>query len=192
MNYCSRCGQKLPQDDSRKCSNCGLAITTSTAQKSKKERPQGVAIISVLSIISGIIVTALGLFIIWMFSSLIGSVPNQFQYLSTFVMVFNAIGFGMFIVGLFSLLIGWGLWKGKGWAWTLAAILGILGIIGGIIAIPFSSINEMFFAYSLISLLVYGLILYYLFKPNVKAWFKKKLDTKPASEDTQLASIDRS
>ena len=70
------------------------------------------------------------------------------------------------------MFVGWGFWKGAGWAWTSGVILEILGVIGGIITVP----------YGLIIVLICGLILYYLFKPNVKAWFSEVSITKGAAE----------
>lgn len=129
--------------------------------------------ISILSITGGLVVAVFGLIVAAMFSSgtaLGGVIGRLASYMSL-------TGIVLFLGGLFSLFVGWGLWKGSEWAWTLAVILEILGLIAGIIAIP----------YGLIGVLVCGLILYYLFKPNVKVWFEKKLDAEPSSEDTQLA-----
>ena len=92
-----------------------------------------------------------------------------------FVMYGSLMGVALFFVGLFSLFVGWGLWKGAGWAWTLVVILEILGVTIGIATIP----------YGLISILICGLILYYLFKLNVKAWFKKN------SEANEIYNIDK-
>jgi hypothetical protein len=119
-----------------------------------------VAAISVLSIIGGLVAAVFGLIAAAMSSSGIalgGIIGRLASYLSL-------MGILLFLGGLFSLFVGWGLWKGVEWAWTLAVILEILGIIGGIFTIP----------YGLIGVLVYGLILYYLLKPNVKVWFKTK------------------
>ena len=90
MNYCSRCGQKLPEDDSSKCSNCGLEIMQTTTQKAKKSKPQGVIVISILSVIVGIIALFFGLFMSWVFSSLIG-LTGQNQYISMFTPIITAI-----------------------------------------------------------------------------------------------------
>lgn len=117
-----------------------------------------------------------GLIFLIMFSSLSRTAPAAYEgWIGAFVTLVSLVGVALFFGGLFSLFVGWSLWKGAEWAWTLAVILEILGIIGGILIIP----------YGLIAVLVCGLILYYLFKPNVKIWFKKKLETETTSENIQ-------
>ena len=67
----------------------------------------------------------------------------------------------MLILGLFQLFVAWGLWTGRKWAWILALIFGVLGVIFAIINLPSG----------IISLLINGVIIYYLFTPQVKAFF---------------------
>lgn len=163
--YCSGCGLELPQDAETPytCPMCGSSTVTTTPpipKQIKGDRPQAVTVISVISIIGGLMAAIFGLIVVALFSSgahMFGGWRGMFLgYLSL-------IGVFLFFGGFFSLFVGWGLWKGAEWAWTLGAILEILGIIGGIMTIPFG----------LISVLVCGPILYYLFRPNVKAWFRK-------------------
>ena len=169
MKYCSKCGKELPEDAETpfNCPNCGRARVTATPPESKqifpskKGRPQGVTVIALLNLIGGVLGTILGLIIVAMFST-----GLKFGGLmGTFAAYLSLAGIAMFFVGLFSLFVGWGLWKGAEWAWTLTVILEIIGIISGIMTI-------MVTPYA-VAVLINGLILYYLFKPNVKEWFKK-------------------
>jgi DNA-directed RNA polymerase subunit RPC12/RpoP len=169
MKYCSKCGKELSEDVETpfNCPNCGRVRVTTTPPKAKqifpikKGRPQGVTLIAILNLIAGVAGTILGLIVVAMFST-----GLKFGGLmGTFAAYLSLAGIAMFFVGLFSLFVGWGLWKGAEWAWTLTVILEIIGIIFGIMAImvtPFA-----------VAVLINGLILYYLFKPNVKEWFKK-------------------
>jgi hypothetical protein len=40
------------------------------------------------------------------------------------------------VAGVIGLALAWGLWIGNGWAWTLALILHIIGIIMGLVTVP--------------------------------------------------------
>jgi hypothetical protein len=40
------------------------------------------------------------------------------------------------VVGLIGLVLAWGLWIGKGWAWIIAAIIFIIGTITDLLTLP--------------------------------------------------------
>ncbi len=73
--------------------------------------------------------------------------------------VFIALGVAYFFVA-------WGLLKGKPWAWTVTLILTIIDIAVGVVSIIANPA-------SIIGLIINGIILYYLFRPHVKAYFGK-------------------
>src|SRR5260370_28366262 len=74
----------------------------------------------------------------------------------------------LLIIGILELVYGIGFFGGKGWAWTLAMIGSILQIVFGIVSIVFGSVG------SVLGLIISILILYYLTRPHVKAFFGKK------------------
>jgi uncharacterized membrane protein (DUF2068 family) len=115
-----------------------------------KQRPIGVTIIALLAILGGIafLVSGLGTLVL---IPLIG--------------IF--LGSGMFILGLAYFLMAYGLWKGKGWAWTLTLILSGIGIIIGIGSIVVGNIGSIFHT------IINAIIIYYLYRPNVKAFFNR-------------------
>ena len=148
----------------------GPATVTTTPPISKPSRggrPQGVTVISVLSLIGGSIVTVFGLIVTVavaaMFSRGIGLGKMFGMFAAQFALLGVIVSFG----GLF-VIVGWGLWKGAAWAWALEVVLVILGLIIGMITIPY--------LIGLIIMPVCGLILYYLPKPNVKARFNKTVE----------------
>ncbi len=114
-------------------------------------RPTGVTILAILEIISGIIAIAAGLLIATI-SSMIG-------------IEFGAIGgviSGMVIaIGVASFVMAWGLLQGKSWAWTTTLVLTIISLIFDLAGA------------NLVGLIIDIVILYYLFRPNVKAYFGK-------------------
>ncbi len=165
------------------CPEEPVIATPPISKPSKGGRPQGVTVISVLSVIGGLmvmvfgsIITVFGLIDAAMLSRGVGLrlgddwyllyVSVNLEMIGVFAAYLSVIGVIVFLGGFFFLFVGWGLWKGAAWAWTLEVILQILGLISGIITIP----------YGLTTVLVCGLILYYLFKPSVKACFNKTVD----------------
>ena len=115
-----------------------------------KQRPIGVTIIALLAILGGIAFLASGL----------GTLV-----LIPLIGIF--LGSGMFILGLAYFLMAYGLWKGKGWAWTLTLILSGIGIIIGIGSIVVGNFGSIFHT------IINAIIIYYLYRPNVKAFFNR-------------------
>lgn len=62
-------------------------------------------------------------------------------------------------------VLAWGLWTGRGWAWIITLILAIISAIFNIISIISMNFGSIF------SLIVNIIIIYYLYRPNVRAYF---------------------
>lgn len=77
-----------------------------------------------------------------------------------------AFGGLLLILALVGFVLAYGFWTGKGWAWILGIIFSIIGIIIGLVSIIGNPS-------SVIGIIINGLILYYLTRPHVKAWFGK-------------------
>jgi membrane protein YdbS with pleckstrin-like domain len=74
----------------------------------QKQRPRGVTIIAILIVIAGIATLLVG----------IGSVAiGPLIGLSLAFIAFGAISLA---IGVAYLVMGYGLWNGKGWAWTIS------------------------------------------------------------------------
>jgi hypothetical protein len=95
-----------------------------------------------------------------------------------------AIGAIVLAVGVGYLIVSYGLLKGKGWAWIITVILTIIAIAVQIVSgITASMFNASFiddtnsFVTGIIAqrvgIAINGVILYYLYRPNVKAFFGK-------------------
>jgi len=115
-------------------------------------RPTGVAILAgleiffaILSIIGGLVLIGTGATM----QGLFGGLAALF-------------GLGILILGIIALAIGLGLWFGKTWAWWLALFFGIVNILVDLFSLPVS----------IIGLAIQLVILYYLTRPHVKAYFK--------------------
>jgi hypothetical protein len=77
-------------------------------------------------------------------------------------------------LGIASLFVAYGLFKGRGWGWTGAVGLSIIGII--------ISIMNIIAGYwpSIFTLILSGIILYYLYRPHVMAYFGKTATAPPS------------
>ncbi len=126
----------------------------------KVERPFGVTVIAVLAGIGGVlgILGGIGGLAI---SSMFSGYGHGGAMLSALIMVYSLLAI---IFGVLDLILAWGLWNGFEWAWLLGVILSGLGALIALLSL----INN---PGSIISLIVNGIILYYLFKPEVKAYF---------------------
>jgi uncharacterized membrane protein (DUF2068 family) len=71
------------------------------------------------------------------------------------------------IFGLISFLLAYGLLKGRGWAWTVSLVFAILGLIFGILQLVGSPGSGV------LQVIISAIIVYYLYRPNVKAFFGK-------------------
>lgn len=89
-----------------------------------------------------------------------------------------AMGGVITALGIVSFIVAYGLMKGMGWAWTLTVILSIISIALNAISIATGNFG------GIVSIIISGVILYYLYRPHVKAYFGKtatKPDASPAA-----------
>jgi len=97
-----------------------------------------------------------------------------------------AIGAIVLAVGIGYLIVSYGLLKGNGWAWIIAVILTIIAIAVQIISgVTASMFNASFIddtnsfvtgiIAQMVGIAINGVILYYLYRPNVKAFFRRSL-----------------
>lgn len=112
--------------------------------ESQKQRPLGVTLIAILTAIGGIIFLASGL-----------------------VLLIVGIGIILLALGIAYLIMAYGLWKGRGWAWTITLILSVIGIIVAIATIVAGNVSAV------INIIIHAVVIYYLYRPNVKAFFGK-------------------
>ena len=148
-----------------------------------RSRPLGVTIVSILAIIDGIILLTGGILAVTIVplvsSGLNGTLSNitvtdqqgqQVKVQSTGMTGMVATiaiiaGSVAMVLGLVWFGLTWGLLTGKGWAWIITVILSIISIVFGIVGIASGG------APSIISLIINGVILYYMYRPNVKSYF---------------------
>jgi uncharacterized membrane protein len=133
------------------------------------QRPVGVSVIAVLEALGGVL-----LFILAAFFAALSTAGSSLQdlietysasYIPNVGDLITAIALGIaaffVILGILAFVSAYGLWTGKGWAWYLSVILLIIGLIFSLLSLPGG----------IIGLIIGGLILWYFFRPYVKAFF---------------------
>ena len=120
-------------------------------------RPTGVTIIAILNIIAGLIMFGWG-FAFSAFSTFLAFIP----FIGPIAAAVSAVTVG---IGLAYLALAWGALKGKPWAWTLELVISVIAVITSLLS------------FDIIVLAIGAVILYYLHKPHVKAYFGKQAQT---------------
>jgi len=160
-------------------------------QATPKSRPTGVTIIAILSIIGGITMLFGGITLVAAGTILPSLPPSAFQNgnltepnvnLSGIPPSFIggtaiAIGSAVIAIGIVSFIVAYGLLKGMRWAWTVTVVLSIVSIALNAISIATGNIG------GIVSIIISGIIVYYLYRPHVKAYFGKaaRTDATPAA-----------
>jgi hypothetical protein len=72
-----------------------------------------------------------------------------------------------FIIGIIDLLLGIGCFKAWSWAWIVGVIFSAITVLIGIVSLLTTGFS------ALIEIIIAAIILYYLFQPQVKAYFGK-------------------
>jgi lysylphosphatidylglycerol synthetase-like protein (DUF2156 family) len=133
-------------------------------------RPTGVSIIAILDLISGTLFFLLGVFVVAVsgtsttFNQVYGSYPG-YASISGYGVV---LGGFLAVGGLLAIFVGYGIWTGKDWAWTLAVVLYALGLVFSLFAVAIGTYS------GLVGLIVEALFLWYLWRPNVRSYFGRR------------------
>jgi hypothetical protein len=164
-------------------------------QSTPKSRPTGVTIIAILNIIGGIIML-IGAVVLIAIGAILPTLPpsvfNQTELQGNLTVgqapippgapmvpqsllggIGIAIGVVLLAIAIVSFVVAYGLLKGLGWAWTVTVILSIISIVLNAISIAAGNIA------SIISIIISGIILYYLYRPHVKEYFGKGVSRSP-------------
>jgi hypothetical protein len=122
------------------------------------ERPIGVTIVAILEAIAGIFSVSIGLI-------LSGSGASRAAKLGPDGGAFGAI---ILLIGALSIVMCYGVWMRKPWAWTYALMVAALGILTNATAAYYFSSS-----FSILAAGLQALVIYYLTRSNVKAFFPR-------------------
>ena len=78
------------------------------------------------------------------------------------------VGGVLVAIGIVYLVVSWGLLKGRGWAWSVTVIVSYIQIVTSIIAIAGGNFVAVW------NLLISIAIVYFLYRPQSKAFFGKR------------------
>ena len=145
----------------------------------EKNRPSGVTIVAVLAIVSGIILIVGAVFTIYLVPSIITSQlasnmsdltsTNQLSpelgptLTGTIINIVYIVSSAAIALGIAWFGLAWALFTSKSKTWLLTVILAIITLVFSIISIG-NIVNITTFIIS-------GVILYYMYRPQVKSYF---------------------
>ncbi|HEY7110919.1 MAG TPA: hypothetical protein VH415_15945 [Nitrososphaeraceae archaeon] len=132
----------------------------------QRNRPLGVTIVAILMIISGVISLVGGS--LGLIGGIALSVLANDPEFGIFAAGLVAISSIIIALGIASLVVAWGLIRGKRWAWLVTIIIAIILIISSIAGIASGQL------YSIVTLVIYFVIVYYTYRPEVKSYFGRQ------------------
>lgn len=122
-------------------------------------RPTGVTIVAVLLGVAGAVHILFGL----AFVSILGLVLGDVAVDSEVTDIIRTFGYGIGAVvaaiGAALFFVMYGMLTAKPWAWNATRIVTIISIVASVLSLD------------IVSLAISGVILYYLYRPNVKQYF---------------------
>ena len=162
----------------------------------KVNRPTGVTIIAILTIIIGIIAIFGGLSLV-VFGVFLSAAPISLtensntttitddmtpQLVQFFGIMAAIVGAVLLAIGIGYIFMTYGLLKGKRWSWTITVVLLFIGIAINVVSIiifgyfTFDTDTSSFLTTnsgSIAGIIISVIILYYLYRPHVKSYFGK-------------------
>lgn len=154
--------------------------------QNKQHRPIGVTIIAILTIISGILLLLSGIALVALGTLFLANPADSTSShaVSQFFGIISAPIGGVFLaIGIGYIVMFYGQLKGKGWAWTITIILLVVGIaiqivstsVGGVFTTSLHNTNNVISGIvgSIIGIAINVVVLYYLYRPHVRAYFGK-------------------
>lgn len=129
-----------------------------------RHRPTGVTILGLLFIIAGAL-------------SLLGGIATLVAI--PFVSILGALWIAL---GIASLGVAYGLFKGKSWAWYVAVVLSIIGLVVNVISLVNGNMGAITGA--LVGIAINAIVLYYLTRRNVRQYFGKVASAKQSPSTT--------
>src|SRR5438046_7020963 len=130
----------------------------------RPSRPTGITILAILEILIGIVGLLASLAIIGL-SAITSTLPSIGLLVGTIGLVIGGV---FLFFSLVWLATGFGFLHGKGWSWTLGMIFSILSILGAVGVLTIGLITG-----GVVGVLFWSLLIYYLTRTHVKAFFGK-------------------
>jgi hypothetical protein len=144
----------------------------------QQSRPEAIMIVFILAIINGIILLVVGILALYSVPSIISSEfdtisnrtdanelnpESRSMLMSTILNVVYVVAIISVALGLAWFGLAWGLFTNKIWAWLITVILSIITLVFSIFSIV-TIVN-------ITTLIISGVVLYYMYRPHVKSYF---------------------
>ena len=98
--------------------------------------------------------------------------------------ILTVLGAVLIPLGIASLVVAYGLFKAKSWAWLVAVVLSIVGLVVNVISLVTSNMSAI--AGALVGIAINAIVLYYLSRRNVKQYFGRVAAAKESSSSTTV------
>ena len=112
---------------------------------SKGKRPIGVKVLAVLELLGGVLTGFIGFVMLW-------NIGMGYERTSSNAPIYSVL----LLLGAINIMMGWGMWKGKTWAWTGTLVLTLLGIIGAVLVLVSPSLPRTYFGGLVVFLPLFG------------------------------------
>jgi hypothetical protein len=135
-----------------------------------QQRPTGITVIAIISAILGIL-GVLGGLLLLLGSAVVGGLAATSGTDGAAIGgllggLFGIIAVLILIVAIVDIVFAYGAWTLKPWAWTLGIVIGAVSIVLALLSLGNrSSVTEI------VTIVLWGVVLYYLNTPPVKAVF---------------------
>ncbi len=146
----------------------GLDMTSAT------DRPTGVTILAVVAGITGVLDILAGLGDI----GIAGGFLSDHGFGDTLDGVMTVVGLALVAIGVLGLATGFGLWRGRNWAWLItrlwASVCIVVGVVGAALPLLGDTLTSSILGVVVGSggtAIVAAAVLWYLYQPRVKAMF---------------------
>ncbi|WP_288004949.1 hypothetical protein [Thermofilum sp.] len=124
-------------------------------------RPLGVTVVAILQFLSGALFILAGAALTALPQLAELPVPGLASFL-------RGPGAFLLVIGALFLIIGWGLWPGEYLAWWQTVVLEAAWLVSSLASLVSGDVTAV------VSLITAAIILYYFFKPHIKAYFRVK------------------
>jgi hypothetical protein len=160
MAFCPSCGKEFAIDENF-CSGCGKP-RFSQAQNNVR-RPTGITVLGLLQLIAGIILAVSVV--------MIGTMSGMLWHHSYFGAMASVIGGAitaiLIVLTAFSFLIASALFSGKKWGRTVVIAFSIANLVMESVSVMMGNV------FGIGGIMLNGIVLYYMWRPHVIAYFAK-------------------
>jgi hypothetical protein len=97
-------------------------------------------------------------------------------------LILTVLGAVLIPLGIASLVVAYGLFKAKSWAWFVAVVLSIIGLAVNVVSLVTTNMSAITSA--LVGIAINAIVLYYLSRRNIRQYFGKVATPKESSSTT--------